>query len=147
MLSFYRFFFFNLIFYFWGYLLEDEAAYEITVPLIAPYVMLPCHIFSSFYQSRIRKFSGPFDHNLSSTLLLNPAGGLPCELEGIIESPLVNGYRNKCEFSAGYSLQGKPTVGFMLGNFRYFSYAQFLKYLLASEVYTKESLQGGCDSS
>ncbi|CAK7327415.1 unnamed protein product [Dovyalis caffra] len=45
-------------------------------------------------------------------------GGLPCELEGIIESPLRNGYRNKCEFSVGYSLQGKPTVGFMLGNFR-----------------------------
>ncbi|KAJ8434169.1 hypothetical protein Cgig2_009736 [Carnegiea gigantea] len=45
-------------------------------------------------------------------------GGLPCELEGIIESPLINGYRNKCEFSVGYSVQGKPTVGFMLGNFR-----------------------------
>ncbi|KAG6760719.1 hypothetical protein POTOM_033899 [Populus tomentosa] len=45
-------------------------------------------------------------------------GGLPCELEGILESPLRNGYRNKCEFSVGYSLQGKPTVGFMLGNFR-----------------------------
>ncbi|XP_022731822.1 zinc finger CCCH domain-containing protein 24 [Durio zibethinus] len=45
-------------------------------------------------------------------------GGLPCELEGIIESPVVNGYRNKCEFSIGYSQQGKPTVGFMLGNFR-----------------------------
>ncbi|OMO91470.1 hypothetical protein COLO4_18342 [Corchorus olitorius] len=45
-------------------------------------------------------------------------GGLPCELEGIIESPVVNGYRNKCEFSVGYSQQGKPTVGFMLGNFR-----------------------------
>ncbi|KAG8387690.1 hypothetical protein BUALT_Bualt02G0047500 [Buddleja alternifolia] len=45
-------------------------------------------------------------------------GGLPCKLEGIIESPLVNGYRNKCEFSVGYSLQGKPTVGFLLGNFR-----------------------------
>ncbi|KAJ0084899.1 hypothetical protein Patl1_30710 [Pistacia atlantica] len=45
-------------------------------------------------------------------------GGLPCQLEGILESPLVNGYRNKCEFSVGYSLQGKPTVGFMLGNFR-----------------------------
>ncbi|KAF9595807.1 hypothetical protein IFM89_004745 [Coptis chinensis] len=44
--------------------------------------------------------------------------GLPCKLEGIIESPLVNGYRNKCEFSVGYSLQGKPTVGFMMGNFR-----------------------------
>ncbi|XP_019413379.1 PREDICTED: zinc finger CCCH domain-containing protein 24-like [Lupinus angustifolius] len=45
-------------------------------------------------------------------------GGLPCELEGIIASPLVNGYRNKCEFSVGYSLEGKVTVGFMLGNFR-----------------------------
>ncbi|KAK1309351.1 Zinc finger CCCH domain-containing protein 24 [Acorus calamus] len=45
-------------------------------------------------------------------------GGLPCQLEGIIESPLVNGYRNKCEFSVGYSLQGKRTVGFQLGNFR-----------------------------
>ncbi|KAL5718905.1 hypothetical protein ACHQM5_011759 [Ranunculus cassubicifolius] len=44
--------------------------------------------------------------------------GLPCKLEGIIESPLVNGYRNKCEFSVGCSLQGKPTVGFLLGNFR-----------------------------
>ncbi|KAF6167889.1 hypothetical protein GIB67_027667 [Kingdonia uniflora] len=45
-------------------------------------------------------------------------GGLPCKLEGIIESPLVNGYRNKCEFSVGYSLHGKATVGFLLGNFR-----------------------------
>ncbi|KAI9076173.1 hypothetical protein K1719_041871 [Acacia pycnantha] len=45
-------------------------------------------------------------------------GGLPCKLEGIIGSPRVNGYRNKCEFSVGYSVEGKVTVGFMLGNFR-----------------------------
>ncbi|KAK8463942.1 hypothetical protein PHAVU_011G078600 [Phaseolus vulgaris] len=45
-------------------------------------------------------------------------GGLPCKLEGIIASPIVNGYRNKCEFSVGYSLEGKVTVGFMMGNFR-----------------------------
>ncbi|XP_075490786.1 zinc finger CCCH domain-containing protein 24 isoform X1 [Primulina tabacum] len=45
-------------------------------------------------------------------------GRLPCELMDVIESPLINGYRNKCEFSVGYSLQGKPTVGFLLGNFR-----------------------------
>ncbi|WMV56042.1 hypothetical protein MTR67_049427 [Solanum verrucosum] len=45
-------------------------------------------------------------------------GGLPCKLEGIIESPLIDEYRNKCEFSAGYSVLGKPTVGFQLGNFR-----------------------------
>ncbi|CAN6479326.1 unnamed protein product [Victoria cruziana] len=45
-------------------------------------------------------------------------GGLPCKLEGIIGSPLIEGYRNKCEFSLGYSLTGELTVGFMLGNFR-----------------------------
>ncbi|KAJ9178134.1 hypothetical protein P3X46_010043 [Hevea brasiliensis] len=45
-------------------------------------------------------------------------GGLACKLEGILESPLVNGYCNKCKFSVGYSLEGKPIVGFMLGNFR-----------------------------
>ena len=56
--------------------------------------------------------------NISCVVLFTVAGGLPCKLEGIIESPLVNGYRNKCEFSVGYSLQGKHTVGFSLGNFR-----------------------------
>uniref|UniRef100_A0ACD5YCX4 Uncharacterized protein n=1 Tax=Avena sativa TaxID=4498 RepID=A0ACD5YCX4_AVESA len=45
-------------------------------------------------------------------------GGLSCKLEGILESPVVDGYRNKCEFSVGHSLEGKKTVGFMLGNFR-----------------------------
>lgn len=50
--------------------------------------------------------------------LCNFPGGLPCKLEGILESPIVDGYRNKCEFSVGYSLEGKKTVGFMLGNFR-----------------------------
>ncbi|CAN4120321.1 unnamed protein product [Withania somnifera] len=45
-------------------------------------------------------------------------GGLACKLEGIIESPLIDGYRNKCEFSVGHSILGKPTVGFQLGNFR-----------------------------
>lgn len=54
----------------------------------------------------------------SQSFIFISAGGLPCKLEGILESPLVNGYRNKCEFSVGYSQQGKPTVGFSLGNFR-----------------------------
>nr|XP_010920398.1 zinc finger CCCH domain-containing protein 24 isoform X1 [Elaeis guineensis] len=45
-------------------------------------------------------------------------GGLPCKFEGVLDSPVINGYRNKCEFSVGCSLQGKRTVGFMLGNFR-----------------------------
>lgn len=54
------------------------------------------------------------------------AGGLPCNLEGIIESPIVNGYRNKCEFSVGYSMEGKATVGFSLGNFRYAALSLFV---------------------
>ena len=52
-------------------------------------------------------------------VFINFVGGLACKLEGIVESPLVSGYRNKCEFSVGYSLQAKVTVGFSLGNFRY----------------------------
>lgn len=58
-------------------------------------------------------------YNVFSVSLVNITGGLPCTFEGVIESPIINGYRNKCEFSVGYSVQGKPTVGFMLGNFRY----------------------------
>ncbi|VFQ96186.1 unnamed protein product [Cuscuta campestris] len=45
-------------------------------------------------------------------------GGLPCKLENVVSSPCINGYRNKCEFSVGYSLKGTPCVGFQLGNFR-----------------------------
>jgi tRNA (uracil-5-)-methyltransferase len=45
-------------------------------------------------------------------------GCLPFKLEGILEFPVVNGSCNKCEFSVGYSLEGKKTVEFMLGNFR-----------------------------
>lgn len=45
-------------------------------------------------------------------------GGLPCTLEGILTSPLINGYRNKCEFTVGLSRDGERVVGFLLGNFR-----------------------------
>lgn len=45
-------------------------------------------------------------------------GGLPCTLEGILISPLINGYRNKCEFTVGLSRDGERVVGFLLGNFR-----------------------------
>ncbi|CAO3608776.1 unnamed protein product [Cunninghamella echinulata] len=44
--------------------------------------------------------------------------GLPCEVLDIIESPEVNGYRTKCEFTIGKNLDGEPTVGFLLGLFR-----------------------------
>ena len=45
--------------------------------------------------------------------------GLPCEFEGIMPSPVVDGYRNKCEFAIGLGPDGKQrVVGFQLGSFR-----------------------------
>ncbi|CAI5504308.1 unnamed protein product [Closterium sp. Naga37s-1] len=47
-----------------------------------------------------------------------PTAHLPCVFEGIYASPVVDGYRNKCEFSIGPSAASQPTIGFLLGNFR-----------------------------
>ncbi|KAF7121294.1 hypothetical protein RHSIM_Rhsim13G0156400 [Rhododendron simsii] len=46
-------------------------------------------------------------------------GGLPCKLEGILESSLESGYHDKCEFSVGNSLQGNSTLDFVVGNFSF----------------------------
>lgn len=43
---------------------------------------------------------------------------MDCELLDTIQSPEVNGYRTKCEFTIGKDLEGKPTVGFLLGLYR-----------------------------
>lgn len=39
-------------------------------------------------------------------------------LNPIIASPVVEGYRNKCEFTVGKDLDGKVSVGFLLGGFK-----------------------------
>ncbi|KAI8352892.1 S-adenosyl-L-methionine-dependent methyltransferase, partial [Blakeslea trispora] len=39
-------------------------------------------------------------------------------VEDIIQSPIVNGYRTKCEFTIGKNLAGEKTVGFLLGLYR-----------------------------
>ncbi|KAI8346865.1 S-adenosyl-L-methionine-dependent methyltransferase [Choanephora cucurbitarum] len=44
--------------------------------------------------------------------------GPPCEILDPIASPLLNGYRTKCEFTIGKDLDGKPTVGFLLGLYK-----------------------------
>lgn len=44
--------------------------------------------------------------------------GMDCELLDTIQSPVVNGYRTKCEFTIGKDLDGAPTVGFLLGLYR-----------------------------
>lgn len=84
--------------------------------------------------------------------LSNHPGGLSCKLEGILESPVIDGYRNKCEFSVGHSLAGKKTVGFMLGNFRLvccflflFFFFSFLFTGLPMLMIDTTKSQGRCD--
>ena len=43
---------------------------------------------------------------------------LCCGMEGIVRSPVLNGYRNKSEFTIGSSADGEPTCGFNVGSFR-----------------------------
>lgn len=45
-------------------------------------------------------------------------GALPCEVLDPIGSPVIDGYRTKCEFTIGYNLDHEPTVGFLLGLYR-----------------------------
>ena len=44
-------------------------------------------------------------------------GGAACPLRGIVRSPVLQGYRNKCEFSIGPGDTGLATVGFNVGSF------------------------------
>ena len=44
-------------------------------------------------------------------------GGLACPLRGIVRSPVLQGYRNKSEFSIGPGDTGLATVGFNVGSF------------------------------
>ncbi|KAI8079452.1 S-adenosyl-L-methionine-dependent methyltransferase [Thamnidium elegans] len=48
----------------------------------------------------------------------NTLKDMDVELLDTIQSPLVNGYRTKCEFTIGRDLSGKKTVGFLLGLYR-----------------------------
>lgn len=43
---------------------------------------------------------------------------MDCEILDAIQSPLMNGYRTKCEFTIGKNLEGVKTVGFLLGLYR-----------------------------
>lgn len=43
---------------------------------------------------------------------------IPALLQPILPSPLQNGYRNKCEFTFGFDVNGQACVGFSLGGFR-----------------------------
>ena len=43
---------------------------------------------------------------------------LCCDIEGIVRSPVLDGYRNKSEFTIGPGANGEPTCGFNVGLFR-----------------------------
>ncbi|KAJ3065883.1 tRNA methyltransferase 2, partial [Podochytrium sp. JEL0797] len=41
-----------------------------------------------------------------------------CPLEDVVPSPIIDDYRTKCEFTIGFDLEGKKTVGFLLGLYK-----------------------------
>lgn len=47
----------------------------------------------------------------------SPGSDLPCEFLGIKESPVIDGYRNKSEFTVGKNSEGEIVVGFRLGSY------------------------------
>ncbi|KAJ3052904.1 tRNA methyltransferase 2 [Rhizophlyctis rosea] len=49
---------------------------------------------------------------------LKKTEGLPCKMDKIVASPVVDNYRNKCEFSFGRNLDDKVAVGFLLGLYK-----------------------------
>ena len=48
----------------------------------------------------------------------NSRGEMAAYLEGIVRSPVLDGYRNKSEFTIGPDADGRPTVGFNVGLFK-----------------------------
>ncbi|XP_055691986.1 tRNA (uracil-5-)-methyltransferase homolog A [Lutzomyia longipalpis] len=73
-------------------------------------------------ENLLKKFSGEHWHACRSQREEIEAArrefdGLPCKLETIRGSPLISGYRNKCEFSVGKDSNGDDTVGFRLGSY------------------------------
>ncbi|KAJ3238674.1 tRNA methyltransferase 2 [Chytriomyces hyalinus] len=41
-----------------------------------------------------------------------------CPLEDTVPSPVIDDYRTKCEFTVGFDLEGKKSVGFLLGMYK-----------------------------
>jgi tRNA (uracil-5-)-methyltransferase len=40
-----------------------------------------------------------------------------CPFEGVKSSPVQTGYRNKVEYTIGYTSQGQVMIGFLLGSY------------------------------
>ncbi|OWM68891.1 hypothetical protein CDL15_Pgr025078 [Punica granatum] len=82
---------------------------------VTPYAEFPYSDQLQFKKNALEKILKKLTRNARKVC---PPGGLACKLERVVASPLENGYRNKCEFTIGLSLDGKPTIGFTLGSFK-----------------------------
>ena len=64
--------------------------------------------------------------------------GACCEVKPVIGSPVINGYRNKCEFSIGDDVAGESkTVGFRLAKYLGYKYCTELIKLQTSSSSSK----------
>lgn len=102
--------------------LKKKTVLEATVPLAdIPYAEqikrkeADCIKFLQSYANAVKKTSA----QLRPVMQKNEKefNGLPCIWHGFSESPQINGYRNKSEFTIGKDENGKKTIGFRLGSY------------------------------
>ncbi|KAJ3129991.1 tRNA methyltransferase 2 [Nowakowskiella sp. JEL0407] len=77
-------------------------------------------VYNDFQKSTVewvRSIDEPYETITESGPTWTP-DGLLCSLSAVIPSPILTGYRNKCEFTCGMNLSNEKCVGFLLGLYK-----------------------------
>ena len=67
-------------------------------------------LFRSSYKRLIEQYK-------SNINLIHATQGMICPIESMVPSPIINGYRNKCEFNCALNVHNQKTAGFQLGKY------------------------------
>lgn len=100
------------------YAITAENRFDILNQIVIPYYKTPYHfqLKRKLQQNMeiLRRFGNKL-HEMDGPVRIN-RGGLPCPLEPVRASPLIEQYRNKDEFSVWPGIDGiSKTVGFFVG--------------------------------
>jgi tRNA (uracil-5-)-methyltransferase len=103
--------------------LEDRK--DIT-QVVTPLAHLPYEVQLKQKESTLRtmmqtkffnKLRNEFRSKFTQPEYLKNDNDLPTDWRNIVPSPIIEGYRNNCEFTCGYTIDDKPTIGFLEGAF------------------------------
>ncbi|CAG8433723.1 10421_t:CDS:10 [Diversispora eburnea] len=106
---------------------EQRSPEELLADQTTPLHRLPYSEQLKFKDDGIKKSLSTFRNNIKELtkdryrpkwVAEEVESNLPCEVRTIISSPILEGYRNKCEFTIGKNLNGEKTVGFLLGAYK-----------------------------